>query len=88
MQVKQLAQTVLFSGNSCRQAAELAMETQNVEWDSVTDLNVFVEQSATKGAAGSSLEFVIVIIINGHQEAGRRPLFPSEVDNFNMNRAY
>jgi len=28
---------------------------------------------------------VFIIIINGYPEAGRMPLFPSEVDNFNTN---
>ena len=29
------------------------------------------------------LDWPIIIIIDGYPEAGRRPLFPSKVDNFN-----
>jgi len=33
----------------------------------------------------NNITHYIIVIINGYPKAGRRPLFPSEVDNFNTN---
>jgi len=52
---------------------------------SLVQEKVMSRMTSFRGTLDTLRQVFIIIIINEYPEAGRRPLFPSEVHNFNTN---